>query len=87
VPADTLKIIDPFTKKSNIFFNDFFGDDSVARKKAINSVWQMDMDSTDLPLLTKAIHSFKWSEKKYLERKISFISKLGDIPVKASSDS
>ena len=46
----------------------------------------MDMDSTDLPLLTKAIHSFKWSEKKYLERKISFISKLGSIPVKASAD-
>ena len=46
----------------------------------------MDMDSTDLPLLTKAIHSFKWSEKKYLERKNSFISKLGDIPVKASAD-
>jgi hypothetical protein len=80
VPADKLKIINPFTKKSKIFFNDFFGSDSVARKKAINSVWQIDMDSTDLPLLTKAIHSFKWSEKKYLERKISFISKLGSIP-------
>ena len=86
VPADTLKIINPFTKKSKIFFDDFFGNDSVARKKAINSIWQIDMDSTDLPLLTKAIHSFKWSEKKYLERKISFISKLGDIPVKASAD-
>jgi len=36
--------------------------------------------------LTKAINSFKWSEKKYLERKISFINKLGDIPVKASAD-
>ena len=86
VPADTLNIINPFTKKSKIFFNDFFGSDSVARKKAINSVWQIDMDSTDLALLTKAIHSFKWSEKKYLERKISFISKLGDISVKASAD-
>ena len=86
IPADTLKLIDPFTKKSKIFFNDFFGSDSVARKKAINSIWQMDMDSTDVRLLTKAIHSFKWSEKKYLERKISFISKLGSIPVKASAD-
>src|SRR6187399_358248 len=86
VPADKLKINNPFTKKSKIFFNDFFGSDSVARKKAINSIWQMDMDSTDVRLLTKAIHSFKWSEKKYLERKISFISKLGSIPVKASAD-
>ncbi|HEU5165758.1 MAG TPA: TraB/GumN family protein [Chitinophagaceae bacterium] len=86
IPADTLKIISPFTKKSKVFFDDFFGKDSVARKKAINSVWEIDMDSTDLPLLTKAINSFKWSEKKYLERKISFINKLGDIPVKASAD-
>ena len=85
IPA-TLKIISPFTKKSKVFFNDFFGNDSVARKKAINSVWQIDMDSTDLALLTKAINSFKWSEKKYLERKSSFINKLGDIPVKASAD-
>ena len=86
IPADTLKIISPFTKKSKVFFNDFFGNDSVVRKKAINSVWQIDMDSTDLALLTKAINSFKWSEKKYLERKSSFINKLGDIPVKASAD-
>jgi len=86
IPGDTLKVIDPFTKKSKVFFNDFFGGDSTTRRKAINSVWQVDMDSTDLSLLTKAIHSFKWSEKKYLERKKSFISKLGDIPVKASAD-
>ena len=86
VPSDTLKLFDPFTKKSKIFFNDFFGSDSVARKKAVNSLWQIDMDSTDIVLLAKAIHSFKWSEKKYLERKISFISKLASIPTKASAD-
>jgi len=86
IPADTLKIISPFTKKSRVFFDDFFGNDSIARKKAINSIWQIELDSTDLPLLTKAINSFKWSEKKYLETKISFINKLGDIPVKASAD-
>jgi len=86
IPADTLKIISPFTKKSKVFFDDFFSNDSIARKKAINSAWQIEMDSTDLTQLTKAINSFKWSEKKYLERKISFISKLEDIPVKASAD-
>lgn len=86
IPADTLQIVNPYTKKSKIFFDDFFGADSTMRKKAINSVWEIDLDSTDLPLLTKAIHSFKWSEKKYLERKISFINKLGAIPVKASAD-
>jgi len=86
IPADTLKIVSPYTKKSKVFFDDFFSNDSAARKKAINSIWQIEMDSTDLPLLTKAINSFKWSEKKYLERKISFINKLEDIPVKATAD-
>lgn len=85
-PADTLKIINPYTKKSKVFFEDFFGTDSTVRKRAINSVWEIDLDSSDLPLLTKAIHSFRWSEKKYLERKTSFINKLGDIPVKSSAD-
>jgi uncharacterized protein YbaP (TraB family) len=85
-PADTLKIINPYTKKSKVFFDDFFGKDSAARKRAISSVWQIELDSTDLSLLTRAIYSFKWSEKKYLERKISFINKLGGIPVKASAD-
>ena len=85
-PADTLKAISPYTKKSKVYFDDFFGKDSAARKKAINSIWDIDLDSTDLHLLTNAINSFKWSEKKYLERKMSFISKLGDISTKASAD-
>ncbi len=85
-PADTIVVMNPYKRKSKIFFDDFFGKDSTARKRAIKSIWQVDLDSTDLSLLTKAINSFKWSEKKYLERKISFINKLGGIPVKASAD-
>ena len=85
-PADTLRIINPYTKKSKIFFEDFFSNDSLARKRAIGAIWEIDLDSTDLPLLTKAIHSFTWNEKKYLERKVLFINKLGEIPVKASAD-
>lgn len=85
-PVDTFKIINPYTKKSKIFFDDFFGTDSELRKKAVSSINAIDLDSSDLTLLTKAINSFQWSEKKYLERKISFVNKLGDIPVKASAD-
>jgi uncharacterized protein YbaP (TraB family) len=86
LPADTLKFINPYTKKSKIFFDDFFSNDSIIRKKAVNSIVQIELDSTDLPQLTKAINSFQWSEKNYLDRKISFINKLSVIPVKASSD-
>lgn len=85
-PVDTMTIVDPSVKKTKVFFEDFFGADSVKRKKAIASVWEIKMDSTDYPMLTKAINSFKWSEKKYLERKISFIDKLGNIPTKTASD-
>jgi uncharacterized protein YbaP (TraB family) len=85
-PVDTMKVIDPSVKKTNVFFADFFGADSVQRKKAIASIWEIKMDSTDLPLLVRAINSFKWSEKKYLERKISFVNKLGSIPTRAASD-
>lgn len=85
-PSDTLTIIDPYSRKSKIFFEDFFSDDSTLRKKAMNGVRDIDLDSSDLPVLTKAINSFNWSEKKYLERKISFINKLAGIDIKASSD-
>src|SRR6185436_5457738 len=85
-PVDTMKIIDPSVKKTKVFFEDFFGKDSVQRKKAIASLWNIKLDSTDLPNLFRAINSFKWSEKKYLERKISFIEKLGTIPTKSASD-
>lgn len=85
-PADTLKGTNPYVKKSKIFFDDFFSTDSTLRKKAIASVAEMRFDSTDLPMLIKAINSFQWSERNYLERKISFINELGNIPVKASAD-
>jgi uncharacterized protein YbaP (TraB family) len=85
-PVDTMKVVDPSVKKTKIFFEDFFGKDSVQRKKAIGSLWDVKMDSTDFPNLVRAINSFKWSEKKYLERKISFIQKVGGIPTKAAFD-
>jgi len=85
-PADTFKFYNPYEKKSRVFFEDFYSNDSTTRKKAINSVSLIPFDSTDVPLLAKAIKSFQWSEKKYLERKTSFINKLGAIPTKASAD-
>ena len=79
LPSDTLKGHNPFVKKSAIYFNDFFSTDSVIRNRAILSVKQVKFDSSDLPMLEKAINSFNWSEKYYLARKISFINKLGSI--------
>ena len=86
LPADTLKGYDPFVKKSTVFFKDFFSTDSIERTNAILSVNQVKFDSSDLALLVKAINSFKWSERNYLSRKISFINKLGSIATKESGD-
>jgi len=86
VPADTLKGINPFTKKSSLFFADLASSDSVAHKRAIKNIYQVRVDSTDFTSLKKAIASVSWNEKKYLDTKKSLIAKLDDIPTKQSSD-
>ena len=78
-PADTLKGLNPFEKKSNLFFEDFMSPDSTAHKRAVKNIDEIDLDSTDLPQLKKAIARLSWNEKKYLDVKKSLIEKLGDI--------
>jgi uncharacterized protein YbaP (TraB family) len=85
-PADTLKGVNPFEKKTRVFFDDLFSSDSVIVKRAYRSLSRMDFDSADLPQLKKAIGRMNWDIKKYLESKKDLIEKLGDIDVKACSD-
>ena len=85
-PADTLKGINPFVKKSGLFFADMMSTDSVRRKKAIKYTGSIYLDSSDLPELEKVISWLSWKEKKYMEIKKSLINKLGDIKTKQSAD-
>jgi uncharacterized protein YbaP (TraB family) len=85
-PADTLKGVNPFVKKSNLFFEDFMSRDSVLRKKAMRHINDIELDSSDLPQLKKAIASLNWNENKYLEAKKTFIGKLDAISGTASAD-
>jgi uncharacterized protein YbaP (TraB family) len=85
-PADTLKGINPFVKKSNLFFEDFMSKDSVVHKRALKHIDEIDLDSSDLTQLTKAIAFLNWNEKKYLDTKKSLISKLGNIKTAASAN-
>ena len=85
-PADTLKGINPFIKKSNLFFADFMSGDSVLHKRAVRHIEDIDLDSSDLPQLHKTIAFTNWSEKKYLDTKKSLIRKLGDISSTASAN-
>ncbi len=68
-PIDTLTGTNPFKKKSAFFFTDFMNNDSVAHKRAVKNIAMIDLDSTDLPQLKKAIGFINWNEKKYLDTK------------------
>lgn len=85
-PADTLKGINPFVKKSSLFFKDFANSDSLRHKRAISYISNIELDSTDLPELTRAIESLNWKEKNYLAIKKSLITKLGEIGTTASAN-
>lgn len=85
-PADTLKGTNPFVRKSGIFFADLFSPDSTKSKMAQEQIQEIYLDSSDLPLLKKAIASQHWEQKNYLEIKKSLINKLSDIRTQAAAD-
>ncbi|MGQ0739859.1 MAG: hypothetical protein ACT4OJ_12440, partial [Bacteroidota bacterium] len=85
-PVDTLKGINPFTKKSKIFFEDFHSTDSVLHNRAVTHIADIDLDSSDFMSLKNAIVSLNWKEKKYLETKKEFINKLGDIKSREAAE-
>src|SRR5258706_12466768 len=60
--------------------------DSVLHKRAVKYIDEIELDSSDLPQLKKAIAWINWDEKKYLDTKKSLIGKLGDINTSAASD-
>lgn len=78
-PVDTLKGESLFARKSELFIKDLLSKDSMAVKKARKSLYQVAFDSTDAPLLKKAIDSLNWKMKDYLTLKKFFIDNLGRI--------
>ena len=85
-PADTLKGINPFVKKSNQFFEDFASKDSILHRRAVKYIDEIRLDSSDLAPLKKIIAAVNWNEKKYLETKKLLINKLGALKTSASAD-
>ncbi len=85
-PADTLKSLNPFEKKSALFFEDLRSKDTIVRKKALNNITEIFLDSTDLPALKNAIMACNWEQKKYLNTKKELIGKLGEIKTTVSAD-
>ena len=86
VPSDSLTGLDPLTKKSGLFFEDFKSTDSVAHNRAVKNINVVHLDSGDLPQLKNAINSLGWKEKKYLEVKKDLLGKMGNMKIPAASD-
>jgi uncharacterized protein YbaP (TraB family) len=85
-PADTLKGINPFAKKSTLFFEDLRSKDTLVRKKALNYINEIYLDSTDFTELKNAITACSWEQKKYLNTKKELIGKLGEIKTRTAAD-
>lgn len=84
--ADSLPAVNPFVRKSDVFFADFFSKDSAAHKLAVKNVRQINITATDLPMIKKAIHSLSWQERKYMDVKKIFISRLASVTTNESAD-
>lgn len=84
-PADTLKGVDLFQKKSAVFFADLNSTDSVRRNRALNSIEDIYLDSTDMPELVRSIRSLNWEQNKYLETKKGLINKFSHIKTKEAA--
>lgn len=84
-PADTLKGINPFVKKTDLFFKDYFSSDSVKHKRALKHIADIEIDASDMAMVKKAILSLNWSEKKYLETKKQLINKFDRIKTNEAS--
>ncbi len=85
-PADTLTGINPYEKKSKLFFADLFATDSLVEKRAYRGIDRMDFDSADFPGIKKAITLLNWDKKKYLEHKKIWVEKLSAVNTKQSAD-
>lgn len=85
-PVDTVSALNPFEKKSHLFFADFKSRDSVVHKRAVKYIADIDLDSSDLVNLQDAINSLNWKEKKYLDTKTALVNKLGAIPTRQAAD-
>lgn len=84
-PSDTVQGIDPLTKKTAAFFDDFFSADTTAHKRAMKSIMIVSFEPSDLPQLKKAINSLSWKDKNYVRVKKDFINKLGSLTDPATS--
>ena len=85
-PDDTLTGPDARTKKSAVFFADFFSADSIAHRRAVSNLETVRFDSSDFGQIKKGLSSLSWSDKKYIDTKKAFIMQMGSFSSRAAVD-
>jgi uncharacterized protein YbaP (TraB family) len=86
VPLDSLQGVDINTRKTGLFFSQFFSADSVVHRTAVKNLGNVEMDSADFKPLQKAIASLTWKEKAYLALKKELIGKLATVKTFEAAD-
>ncbi|HWJ26543.1 MAG TPA: hypothetical protein VNS32_08365, partial [Flavisolibacter sp.] len=86
MPTGFDESINTKTKKTGLFFSDFFSKDSTMHKRAVKNVDKLDFDAEDFTMLKKCIQSLSRKEKKYLEVKKDFIQQLSSIKTDESAN-
>ncbi len=85
-PADTVKGVSPFVRKTNLFFQNLNSLDSTTRKKALAQISSIDIDSSDFKQLVSAINNLGWKQKNYLKVKGDLLSRFSEIRTKDGAD-
>jgi uncharacterized protein YbaP (TraB family) len=78
-PNETLKSSSLLNKKNSEYISDLFSKDSSVAKRAAKQVFNMDLDSTDVPLVKNAINSLNWGVRNYMAVKEYLIKELGNL--------
>lgn len=86
MPSDTVKGVNVQEKKTELFFEDFFSNDTLQHRRAVVNVDKLDFSAADFVLLKKSIQSLSWSERKYMEVKNDFLWQLSKVKSKEAAD-
>lgn len=86
MPTGSFETVNTRSKKTGVFFADFFSKDSSLHKRAVKNIDKLDFDSSDFTMLKKSIQSLSWKDKKYLEVKKEFIGQLSSVGTQDAAD-
>lgn len=85
-PADSMGRTARDADKIALLLKHFSSGDSIARRRAIRGIDNLELDSSHLTAWKNALQSLNWKEKEYLKVKNSFIGKIADIKSHEASD-